>query len=239
MKTHHKKPRLIPKPRGSVGHGLKLRKEMKLTNNRQLYLDCLTTVRDLCLAGRLDWKKGIKEQDVGALGDLYELARTEQPYLARFENDWATAQILIQFMANRRKNALNKGRVVATRDADGRRILKTVKVVRKVAGEDEDAGEGTRGASDGDSNQDDLGEDNGLDNGYGDDEEDPGDDELEYGDGEDVDERQPEDDDEPEDENSWEEQPAGDDSGPGSDDDSGSHNVPPAKRRKIGNVLAV
>ena len=52
MKTHHKKPRLIPKPRGSVGHGLKLRKEMKLTNNRQLYLDCLVRVHPPAISVR-------------------------------------------------------------------------------------------------------------------------------------------------------------------------------------------
>ena len=54
-------------------------------------------------------------------------ARKEQPYLARFENDWATSQILMQYLSNRRKNALKKGFVVAEIDQFGRRILKDVR----------------------------------------------------------------------------------------------------------------
>ncbi|KAI0668870.1 hypothetical protein C8Q78DRAFT_194550 [Trametes maxima] len=130
--TAKKPPKSIPKPPGTVGKGLKLRDEMRLQNNKPLYLNCLMTVRDLCLAGRLDWKKGIRQQDAGKLGALYDVARAEQPYLARFENDWATAQILIQYMSNRRKNAIRKGRVIVTEDDRGRRLLKDVRVVGKV-----------------------------------------------------------------------------------------------------------
>ncbi|KAI0675160.1 hypothetical protein C8Q78DRAFT_988889 [Trametes maxima] len=149
-----KKLKTIPKPPGSVGKGLKLRDEMHLQGNKPLYLNCLMTVRDLCLAGRLDWKRGIREQDASKLGALYEIARAEQPYLARFENDWATAQILIQFMANRRKNAIRKGRVIVTKDDSGRHVLKDVRVVGKVRAERGDA-EGSDEEEDGGSDEED------------------------------------------------------------------------------------
>ncbi|CDO71845.1 hypothetical protein BN946_scf184939.g69 [Trametes cinnabarina] len=157
MKKHTKTLRRIPKPRGTVGRGLKLRKEMKLSDNKILYLACLMTVRDLCLAGRLDWKKGIREQSPTALGALYEVAREEQPYLKRFENDWATAQILIQFMANRRKNAIKNGRVIVAYDAEGRRYLQDVKVVPQVSAD----------AADGQGAEIDAAQDD-LDEGFGD-----------------------------------------------------------------------
>ncbi|KAI0694858.1 hypothetical protein C8Q76DRAFT_253574 [Earliella scabrosa] len=128
----------IPKPLGTVGKGLKLRSAMRLEGKRQksLYLACLMTVRDVCLEGGLDWKKGIRSQDPEALGAVYRVARKDQPYLARFENDWATAQILIQYMANRRKNAIRKGLVVVQQDALGRRILVNVKRVPQVDAEE-------------------------------------------------------------------------------------------------------
>ena len=47
------------------------------------------------------------------------------PYLAKFENDWATAQIITQYFMNRRSYAVTHLKsVVVSRDATGRRVLK-------------------------------------------------------------------------------------------------------------------
>ncbi|CDO74855.1 hypothetical protein BN946_scf185004.g5 [Trametes cinnabarina] len=84
------------------------------------------------------------------------LAREEQPYLGRFENDWSTAQILIQFMSNHHKNAIKQGRVVVAFDADGCCYLQDVKVIPKHLVE-----------ATGDAKEVDADEDADLDKGFG------------------------------------------------------------------------
>ena len=55
------------------------------------------------------------------------------PYLANFKNDWAMEQIIIQYFMNcRRYEKKYKQSVIVTKDAQGRRVLKSRKVIGKV-----------------------------------------------------------------------------------------------------------
>ena len=107
-------------------------------------------VRDLAIVGQLDWRKGIRDQDSATLGAVYAVvstcphhvwqvltgtgyqAREEHPRLVRYENDWATAQIIIQFFMNRRRHAIKRERATYEKDAQGRRVFKLRKVLGKV-----------------------------------------------------------------------------------------------------------
>jgi len=43
---------------------------------------------------------------------LLSQARRFQPHLARFQNDWATAELVKQYLSNRRKNDARKRKVM-------------------------------------------------------------------------------------------------------------------------------
>jgi hypothetical protein len=46
--------------------------------------------------------------------NYFDQARDVHPYLARFENDWATADIVKQYMRNRRKYMARQSRRIAS-----------------------------------------------------------------------------------------------------------------------------
>lgn len=102
-------------------------------------------VRDLVHTARLDMKLDYRKQNVSNLGNLftvvrlnrwmvrasanYEQARDIHPYLARFENDWATADIVKQYLRNRRKYVARQSkqgskpdRMLSTRNDNGARL---------------------------------------------------------------------------------------------------------------------
>ncbi|KAI0650121.1 hypothetical protein C8Q79DRAFT_1006417 [Trametes meyenii] len=116
-KRTYSKSEMIPKPYGTAGKHYLLREAMGLKDDKD-------TVRKVVIQGGLDFKVGIRQQHPATLGAVYELARDAQPYLSRFINDWATAQIIIQYLANRRKDRIEHGNFVVTTDSNGRRIVK-------------------------------------------------------------------------------------------------------------------
>ncbi|KAH9930111.1 uncharacterized protein B0H18DRAFT_995267 [Fomitopsis serialis] len=87
---------VIPKPRGSGGQDYKVRVEMGLANEKSLYLAIMRTIRDL-------------HQNPVVLGKLFRAAEEKHPYLQRFECSWATADLVKQYIRNRRKDAVAKG----------------------------------------------------------------------------------------------------------------------------------
>ncbi|KAI0749095.1 hypothetical protein C8Q74DRAFT_1222731 [Fomes fomentarius] len=131
--------KIIPKPKGTCGRDYKLREAMgwgSKANEDPMkkcrYLDCLAVVCDLVIVGQLNWRKGIREQDAATLGAVFAAAHEEVPCLARFEDDWATAQIIIQFFMNCRHHLVKKRRAVISEDAQGRHALKLRKILGKV-----------------------------------------------------------------------------------------------------------
>ncbi|KAI0698806.1 hypothetical protein C8Q76DRAFT_246814 [Earliella scabrosa] len=77
---------------------------MGLADNKPMYNRILSDVRRLVIKSKVNPQLGIRRQDTLQIGAIQELARDKHPYLGRFENDWATSQIIIQYLANRRKS---------------------------------------------------------------------------------------------------------------------------------------
>ncbi|KAI6023242.1 hypothetical protein PISMIDRAFT_16427 [Pisolithus microcarpus 441] len=75
-----------------------VQKAMHLEDDKDLYLSILQTIRDLTTQVNLDIKKDYHSQPHEKIGKLFHV-----PHLAKFENDWATAEILKQFLHNKCK----------------------------------------------------------------------------------------------------------------------------------------
>lgn len=110
---------IIPKPRGSGGSTYNVRRAMGLTHDKPKYARCLRIVRDVALASRINWQKDYSHQDPLVLGRLFRAAQEKEPYLARFEASWATADMLKQFMRNRRKYMVRLLRLAGPAPAPG------------------------------------------------------------------------------------------------------------------------
>ncbi|KAJ7192609.1 hypothetical protein B0H12DRAFT_1246116 [Mycena haematopus] len=62
-------------------------------------------LRDLTLQAGVNWEKPWGEISAEVKGKLFAVARERHPILARFHNDWATEDIIKQFIKNKRNNA--------------------------------------------------------------------------------------------------------------------------------------
>ncbi|KAJ7278030.1 hypothetical protein C8J57DRAFT_1713576 [Mycena rebaudengoi] len=65
-------------------------------------------LRDLVHNARIDWEIPWKDTPAAAKAALFEVARERPPYLAEFQNDWATEEIVKQYIKNKRNNAYKK-----------------------------------------------------------------------------------------------------------------------------------
>ncbi|KAF7792018.1 hypothetical protein EIP86_003045 [Pleurotus ostreatoroseus] len=105
---------LIPKPLGSAGGGKKgfhLQAEMGLDSDegRVQYNMILATVRNVAHAARIDLSKKYMDLSAEDSAKIFASARHIHPYLEQFENDWATAEILKQFMSSTRSYGRKMG----------------------------------------------------------------------------------------------------------------------------------
>ncbi|KAI0062791.1 hypothetical protein BV25DRAFT_621126 [Artomyces pyxidatus] len=102
--------RLIPRPKGSSGSltkGFSLIVAMGLADNeedREMYGTMLRGIRDIALYAKIDMSKTYTQQNAECLARLFKNARDTYPILGKYENNWATAAFVQQFINNRRKN---------------------------------------------------------------------------------------------------------------------------------------
>ncbi|KAI0821128.1 hypothetical protein BC629DRAFT_1435036 [Irpex lacteus] len=114
--------RLIPKPKGSAGggsRGFHLQEAMGLSDdspngdgnseNQRRYNMILATVRELAHAARLDLSCPYRHVSPENLNKIFSMARKIHPYLSQFENDWATAEILKQYLSSVHRYGRRKG----------------------------------------------------------------------------------------------------------------------------------
>ncbi|TBU31205.1 hypothetical protein BD311DRAFT_752850 [Dichomitus squalens] len=99
----------VPRPRGSAGDGFSLQAEMGLLDNIARYRSIQRTVRDLIGRAGLDYHSIWRQQPKAVIGKVYRVARGRQPYLRRFVNDWATEEMVKQYLRNRRAYARRQG----------------------------------------------------------------------------------------------------------------------------------
>ncbi|KIJ63234.1 hypothetical protein HYDPIDRAFT_188453 [Hydnomerulius pinastri MD-312] len=125
-------PTVIPKPPDTElkegGKG-RLARAMRLEDNKSEYLAIIATVHYLCPRVGLDYDVRFVDQPPASLGKLFRLARRSHPHLELFQNDWATAALVKQFLQNKRKQQ-NKKRKMS---ADGHQRHK-----RRRFGDDDD-----------------------------------------------------------------------------------------------------
>ncbi|KIJ59353.1 hypothetical protein HYDPIDRAFT_33293 [Hydnomerulius pinastri MD-312] len=99
---------LIERLKGQAGEkDFSLIEAMELENDTGAYLEILvrSIVRDLCLTAQLNCNLDYCHQPPRDLGNIFEVAKQQNPYLERFRNNWATSEIVKQFLRNRRKYA--------------------------------------------------------------------------------------------------------------------------------------
>ncbi|KAG1906658.1 uncharacterized protein F5891DRAFT_975415 [Suillus fuscotomentosus] len=97
-----------------LGSRGRLLKAMKLENNKAEYLAIQTSVHELCSRVDLDFGVLYNAQPTSNLAKLFKLARRAHPHLENFQNDWATAELVKQFLQNKRKaNKKRKAHTIA------------------------------------------------------------------------------------------------------------------------------
>ncbi|KAI0758441.1 hypothetical protein BC629DRAFT_1598034 [Irpex lacteus] len=104
---NHAAPGMIPKPRGKFS----LRQAMGLGDPEKKiqYRAIQRTIHELVILASINWKLDYRKQDPIKLGNLFQAANEDHPILATFENNWATAELIKQFLQNRRKYAYSLG----------------------------------------------------------------------------------------------------------------------------------
>ncbi|KIJ60002.1 hypothetical protein HYDPIDRAFT_170545 [Hydnomerulius pinastri MD-312] len=75
--------------------------------------DIQASVHHLCSRVGLDFNVKFVDQPPAALGKLFRLARHSHPELERFQNDWATAALVRQYLQNKRKQENKKRKAEA------------------------------------------------------------------------------------------------------------------------------
>ncbi|KAJ8502507.1 hypothetical protein ONZ45_g11698 [Pleurotus djamor] len=105
----------IPKPKGEAGdakRGFHLQSSMGLGNDDFQFNDIQRGVRSNATKAGVDMNKPYREQDAEVLGRVFKAGRQQFPYLSnnRFAHDWPQAEILKQYMKNRRRYAAKKNR---------------------------------------------------------------------------------------------------------------------------------
>ncbi|KAJ7256047.1 hypothetical protein C8J57DRAFT_1721612 [Mycena rebaudengoi] len=107
-----KAPAMIPRPAGSAGNDFSIEFAMGLGTNRaddEQYKALMRNIRDLTLQARINWEEPWSQTPAGVKAQLFAVARERHPYLARFTNDWATEEIVKQFIKNKRRNYYKHG----------------------------------------------------------------------------------------------------------------------------------
>ncbi|KAJ7232993.1 hypothetical protein B0H12DRAFT_1239481 [Mycena haematopus] len=101
----------VPRPAGTAGMDFSIQEAMGLAGSHQdyeQYKSIQRAVRDLALNARINWELPWKQIPVQQKSTLFDVARGRHPYLAEFHNDWATEELVKQWMKNRRSRAYKK-----------------------------------------------------------------------------------------------------------------------------------
>ncbi|KAG8916507.1 hypothetical protein FRC02_003780 [Tulasnella sp. 418] len=80
----------------------------EVEENKRLYNAMMHAVRTAMAGAQWDYSKGIK-QPPEVLYQVYAEARQRQPRLARYQNDWATHEMALQYCTNRRAHIRKVG----------------------------------------------------------------------------------------------------------------------------------
>ncbi|KAJ6538262.1 hypothetical protein DFH09DRAFT_893741, partial [Mycena vulgaris] len=102
----------IPRPAGSAGNNFNIQDAMGLGQNekdRELYKALMRNTRDLVLQAGINWELAWAKTPAEAKAKLYAVARERHPILKRYVNDWATEELVKQYIKNKRRHGYRKG----------------------------------------------------------------------------------------------------------------------------------
>ncbi|KAJ7463886.1 hypothetical protein B0H11DRAFT_2240829 [Mycena galericulata] len=102
----------IPRPPGTAGTHFNIRNAMglgKTAKDGDQYLALLRNMRDLTLQAGINWEVPWAKMSAEAKGKLFAVPRERHPILKRFHNDWATEEMVKQYIKNRRNMAYRRG----------------------------------------------------------------------------------------------------------------------------------
>ncbi|KAJ7733999.1 hypothetical protein DFH07DRAFT_967754 [Mycena maculata] len=100
-------PGSILRPAGSAGKDFGIQALMGLGHgqrNRDKYKSIQRGVKDFVIRGGVNWEKPWAETSSETKSKVYAVARELHPILRRFHNDWATEELIKQYIKNRRNN---------------------------------------------------------------------------------------------------------------------------------------
>ncbi|THU76248.1 hypothetical protein K435DRAFT_879478 [Dendrothele bispora CBS 962.96] len=106
----------VPKPEGQAGKDYSLAVKMGLsrsTNSQRRYNALLRSMRDAVSESRIPWQREWAQIDAADKAMLFAIMRQRDPFLSRFENDWASEAMVRQYLKNKRKTAYKQGTLTA------------------------------------------------------------------------------------------------------------------------------
>ncbi|KAG6835495.1 hypothetical protein H0H93_000840, partial [Arthromyces matolae] len=149
----------IVRPRGTAGTDWSIQAQMGLGNsskNAEFFKSIQRRLRDAAIGAHLDWTGRWSDIPMVDKAKFFLLMRNQIPYLKRFQNDWATEEIVKQYFANKRKNHYKNNwlpvperyahlkATSAKRNPNGSRVkrVKTAQMSRTRRREQQDEGHG-------------------------------------------------------------------------------------------------
>ncbi|KAJ7845963.1 hypothetical protein B0H14DRAFT_3454699 [Mycena olivaceomarginata] len=78
-------------------------------NDREQYLAIMRNMHDLTHQASINWEQPRAKTPAGAKEKLFAVARERHPILKRYENDWATEELVKQYIKNKRRHGYRKG----------------------------------------------------------------------------------------------------------------------------------
>ncbi|KAF9566547.1 hypothetical protein CPC08DRAFT_719872 [Agrocybe pediades] len=111
----------IHKPKGEAGNGFCLVEVMRLDGteeNLEMFRSIKRSVRAFAIKAGIDFTKDYRKVETERLLMVFKAVRHAHPYMStdRFPNDWATGEILKQYLKNYRRYAVKRGRMPRRKD---------------------------------------------------------------------------------------------------------------------------
>ncbi|THU79748.1 hypothetical protein K435DRAFT_875112 [Dendrothele bispora CBS 962.96] len=102
----------IARPKGQAGKDYSIAVAMGLANTRkkqELYRNVRRSLHDLAMNSRIRWDIPWADTRTSDRAQLFAVAEKAHPFLAKYENSWATEVLVRQYFSNKRKTAYKRG----------------------------------------------------------------------------------------------------------------------------------
>ncbi|KAJ7110209.1 hypothetical protein C8R43DRAFT_1113767 [Mycena crocata] len=103
---------MVPRPAGSAGKDFNIQDAMGLCGNEkdhEMYKALMRNVRELTHQAGVNWELPWAKTPADVKAKLFAVARERHPIFKRYVNDWATEELVKQYIKNKRRNAYKNG----------------------------------------------------------------------------------------------------------------------------------